>query len=610
VVRRLVAMAAIVLVTGMTVSWVPAQAGATSEASHWSDKQRVFPRGRGVITSLSCSAPSRCTAVDLKGNASVYGKHTWHPARPADRDLGALRSVSCPTAGFCAAVGGVRAVVETAGVWRRVHVSKFHLTSVSCPSTSFCVAVGQGGRSLRYDGRWRSGPRAGSHGLLAVSCPSSTFCLAVDAVGTAYRLKQGSWHRRSAVFTGTAPQGVSLDCVSTTFCLAATDSARVARWDGRRWAQHQIYDDTRHWRGSVACSGPNFCAWGSSGGDLASWHHGWHGIAHHLALQGDFGPPALDCGGPRLCLLVGAGSPVVDRDARRFHHGWHVALAYTFRFPGGHFVSCATPTSCMAVSSSWFPVVPSRRFDGRHWVTVPSRGYEPAGDVSCPTSTFCAAMSRSWQRVLLWRGHGWSTGHHVGYGDQYSVSCASPTYCLEVSAYDDGNDSARVWDGTRWTAAPGAPGFTVSVQCPATDDCWELGNGAVAHFDGSTWGTPEKVGVFGGLTCPASDFCVAWSETGAVQVYRGSTWDAAESTVHLSALSCASSTSCTGMSAQAPNRVTRFDGATWTVHRALPRGYGVPIAKQSFFQTTPSLSCPTTEACLLVDSVGNAYRRR
>jgi hypothetical protein len=81
--RKLPAWSALVLLLALIGLVVPAQAGPTSEASHWSGKQRVFPRTRGVVTSLSCSAPSRCTAVDLNGDASVFAKHAWHPcARP------------------------------------------------------------------------------------------------------------------------------------------------------------------------------------------------------------------------------------------------------------------------------------------------------------------------------------------------------------------------------------------------------------------------------------------------------------------------------------------------------------------------------------------------
>lgn len=469
-VRRLVATMAVAMLAGTGVVSLPAHAGVTTEASHWSGHQRVFPRLRGVVTSLSCPSADHCTATDVNGGASLFSGGSWHPVHTADHDLGALNSVSCATAGFCAAVGGSRAVVERAGVWRAVHVSRFHLRSVACAAASSCVAVGNGGRSLRYDGRWRSGARAGSQDLLAVSCPTTTSCLAVDAAGTSYRLRQGAWHRRGEVFTGSAPQGISLDCVSTTFCMAATDSARVARWDGRRWSRHKIFDDTRQWAGSVACSGPGFCAWGSSGGDLATWHHGWHGLEHHLAFQGG-NAPALDCGGPRRCLLVaaGAGDGKGERDALAFRHGWHTAPSYGFRLPYGYFVSCAGVRSCMAVPYIHFPEVPSRHFDGRRWRPVTARGGQPEGDVSCPTSTFCAAIGG--EGVTLWRGHGWSLGHRVGYGDRYSVSCSGPDFCLETSAFDDGNNSSRLWNGTSWTPAPGPRGFTGSLQCPAADDC-------------------------------------------------------------------------------------------------------------------------------------------
>jgi photosystem II stability/assembly factor-like uncharacterized protein len=67
-----------------------------------------------------------------------------------------LRSVSCPSTSFCAAVGDQGTVLTTAGAgatWTSQVAaggsSTKQLTSVSCASSRTCVAVGQGGEILR-----------------------------------------------------------------------------------------------------------------------------------------------------------------------------------------------------------------------------------------------------------------------------------------------------------------------------------------------------------------------------------------------------------------------------------------------------------------------------
>lgn len=67
-----------------------------------------------------------------------------------------LRAVSCPTTGFCAAVGDQGTVLTTADGgtnWTSQVAaggsSTKQLTSVSCLGPTDCVAVGQGGLLLR-----------------------------------------------------------------------------------------------------------------------------------------------------------------------------------------------------------------------------------------------------------------------------------------------------------------------------------------------------------------------------------------------------------------------------------------------------------------------------
>ena len=79
------------------------------------------------------------------------------PGEPDRTSPGGFESVSCPTAGMCAAVtyaGDLYASGDPAGGASTWHATDLdgddadtHLKSVSCPTTTFCVAVADGIRT-------------------------------------------------------------------------------------------------------------------------------------------------------------------------------------------------------------------------------------------------------------------------------------------------------------------------------------------------------------------------------------------------------------------------------------------------------------------------------
>jgi hypothetical protein len=54
------------------------------------------------------------------------------------------------------------------------------------------------------------------------------------------------------------------------------------------------------------------------------------------------------------------------------------------------------------------------------------------------------------------------------------------------------------------------------------------------------------------------------------------------------------------MLADRPGYVATYDGRSWSVARALPKGYG---------GTGLDVSCAGQGTCMLVDAQGNAFRR-
>ena len=176
------------LLVVLALMWAPIGASA-SEGSHWSGPIHLPGGDRaGVPTSVSCASPTACRAVDSQGNASTYDGSTWSPVHDVVGHYGSLASVSCPTAEFCAAVGGRRAVTRTADGWGRLHVLPIQrMFAVSCASRHFCLALGAPGFADPVRRQALGGDHIGTPAhLTSVSCVSRTFCLACRD-GDAYR---------------------------------------------------------------------------------------------------------------------------------------------------------------------------------------------------------------------------------------------------------------------------------------------------------------------------------------------------------------------------------------------------------------------------------------
>ena len=143
-------------------------AAVPASASTW--KVTDVPDGpvEGILWAISCPSPSLCVATgtnsaivsstDPTGGPSawsaVHPEGYWLPpiANPnGDSYPGnAIRGVSCPTTGFCAAAGPQGHFFTStdptgpAEAWAEVRLGldATHMNGISCPTPSLCVAVG------------------------------------------------------------------------------------------------------------------------------------------------------------------------------------------------------------------------------------------------------------------------------------------------------------------------------------------------------------------------------------------------------------------------------------------------------------------------------------
>jgi hypothetical protein len=209
----------------------------------------------GLITSVSCTSPSLCVAVDIDGRALTYDGTSW----------------------------GAPALIDDLGY----PIGGANLSSVSCTSPSFCVAVDKQGRALTYDGTAWSSPSsigAEANSLTSVSCVSSSFCVAVDFSGNVLQYDGTSWS--SSKVTGN-PAFQSVSCASTTFCVAADISGGASVYDGKSWSAPTTISPNA--LNSVSCTPTGFCA--AAAGDCPFGSDGCQGAAALVRVDGSWAAP-------------------------------------------------------------------------------------------------------------------------------------------------------------------------------------------------------------------------------------------------------------------------------------------------------------------------------
>lgn len=200
---------------------------------------------QGWLSSVSCSSPRYCLALDTYGNAMSYDGTSWSP--PARMTGGRVASgrVSCPADGACAVVSGGLPLRWDGRAWQDMGHPAGNLADISCPTSTVCVAGDEYGRAFRWSGGVWSPPVRVSkgtwQGIRRVSCPTTSMCAVtlpssttLDADAAVY--SGGSWGPVTAMHGGSdAIDPGSLDCATPTFCVVATYLNMVYVYDGTSW---------------------------------------------------------------------------------------------------------------------------------------------------------------------------------------------------------------------------------------------------------------------------------------------------------------------------------------------------------------------------------------
>jgi hypothetical protein len=241
------------------------------------------------LAAVSCTSPTACVAVGSTGGnlatsrpyAEIWNGTSWslqYATPPLPLPTGAFRGqlygVSC-TSGTCLAVGSweslagiphALAMTLSGTTWTDSAPlgvgTQQVLSAVSCPTSGFCMAVGlhsaAGVLAERWSqGSWKVVATAPPAGVAAtdgrfngVSCVSATACMAVGSYPAgATTVPFGSWWN-GAGFTGSTISGTqspsvfsSVSCVSSAGCTAVGTQdyggaapAVIADWvGGTKW---------------------------------------------------------------------------------------------------------------------------------------------------------------------------------------------------------------------------------------------------------------------------------------------------------------------------------------------------------------------------------------
>jgi hypothetical protein len=382
--------------------------------------RKIIIAGLAMLTTLgamlavllgSSASPVEATTAATANAVTTASKTTLLPQ---------LTDVSCVSANFCAAVGSSLTSTRSARIplaliwngarWRETATplpkggSVGYLSSVSCTSSSYCVAVGNYFKNkssdipvaITWNGRaWttRALPSlaGGQPYAEGISCAAARHCVVGFVANPMPKSGQvfidvltgATW----AVHALTPPKGSefasfnSVSCVSATHCVLAGvvylrvgEASLLAAWNGKALSTMKATASLPAFMEGVSCASAKNCV------AVGTWFTGPADLGYYGLWNGSIWKGARVLPQPKTMPL---SSPVA--------------------------VSCATPTSCLAVGYFRFSVPVKGNyadeplaevFNGRSWTRLSVPAVAGAADtifsaVSCLSATSCVAVGNT-----------------------------------------------------------------------------------------------------------------------------------------------------------------------------------------------------------------------
>ena len=309
--------------TSYTTATMPAATNLSVTGGVWT--QNSLPAGTPTLTSISCTSATFCMAV---GGLSYYLPSTnpaagvtwngtsWTPATPPV----SLYAVSCTSSTFCMGVTSEKYTIWNGTSWGptgAIPVSFYGNGAVSCTSPTFCMAVGNS-TAIWNGTSWSpttTAPPAPWSGFFSASCTSPTFCMVAgwyygglgDNYGVAYTWDGSGYN--TTTFSTQVGSLFGVSCTSPTFCVTGGQGNPddVAVWNGTSWTSYayvglQFYD--------MSCTSPTFCDGAeytpAPQAGIATWNGtSWVSQSFPAGATGFFGMSCLSSG---RCYAAGMNS--------------------------------------------------------------------------------------------------------------------------------------------------------------------------------------------------------------------------------------------------------------------------------------------------------------
>ena len=417
----------------------------TYDDGTWSTPVRL---GSGGLVEVSCLSSTHCIAVDGHGRALTYNGGTWSAPSQIDAQSD-LESLSCPSASFCAAVGGASrgyALTYNGSTWTAPKEvdTEYGLDEVTCVSASFCVALADHltervdrAYALTYDGdTWSTPVEIDTESVIqaavhSVSCSSSSFCVAVgghDAV-----IYNGSTWSAPGQITEANLHAVS--CSTAFFCVAVAEdyseghdvSAMV--YNGSSWSSPTKIalgpDRAQSNVDSVSCPSSSFCTALAPEGEVSLYEDGAWGAWNPLELSLNAEGSSVSCPSADFCAAVDDAGQVFTYASSTSH--FPLAVFITGE---GEVTSTPAGITCSNAECTYEP-------EGEVTLTVAKAGagYEFAGWTGCDrvSGTNCTVTAASKVTALFLKtvkgpaGNEGPTGKEGVTGNEGKSGATGPT---------------------------------------------------------------------------------------------------------------------------------------------------------------------------------------
>jgi hypothetical protein len=549
-------------------------------------------------------------------------------------DGNGMNSISCPTVNLCVAVEYSHVITSSnptggAAAWTVTSVDGFSagntpfMSVVTCPSEVLCVAVDTNSDSVVTSinptggaAAWKVTKLPAATNLKDLSCPSPSMCVGIGGDATVVTSRNP---------TGGATAWTAVKVAGLPVCGPRGEGSLSCGLTG------------------VSCPTETFCAAVDTVGNLITSRNpsggaaSWNVSRLGKLLTGLEYPGQLSdviCGGPELCVLLGANDIVTSSTPTAGVAGWKL----THLTRPDHYltaVSCASSTFCVAVDQFGDVITSSNPAGGAAaWITTNVEGVPvddpnaqgvPLSDVSCPTSSLCVAID-SGNVVTSSNPTGgaaaWAMANVDSSNDVQGMSCPTINLCVAVDHFSNVVTSTNpTGEATTWTvtnlSGSGVSSLS-SIYCPSSQLCIAVGDQIVGDWDypilvtstNPTAGPPAwKVtrvadpGV-AGVSCPSIRLCVVVGGNDVSTSTNPNGGSASWAVAHLTT----GSNFLTDVSCPTLSLCVALD-TIGNVFTSSKPGGGVrawkKVARVSASDFQAMLSCPSTDLCVAADMSGD-----